>query len=88
MQTAQGLIKAKQKMIEKYGLTEDGRSKFYVEIGKQGGKVGRTGGFYVNKDLASKAGEKGGLLSRKGTPLSPEERQVILNRMETNDIYN
>jgi general stress protein YciG len=39
---------------------------FYARIGASGGKVGRTGGFYANRDLARKAGSKGGRLSRRG----------------------
>jgi general stress protein YciG len=39
---------------------------FYARIGASGGKVGRTGGFYANRDLARKAGAKGGRLSRRG----------------------
>jgi hypothetical protein len=31
-----------------------------------GGKVGRTGGFYANRDLARKAGAVGGRVSRRG----------------------
>lgn len=39
---------------------------FYARIGAMGGKVGRTGGFYANRQLASEAGRKGGLVSRRG----------------------
>jgi general stress protein YciG len=39
---------------------------FYREIGAKGGKLGRTGGFYANRELARIAGAKGGRLSRKG----------------------
>lgn len=38
---------------------------FYVRIGKEGGKKGRTGGFFVNRELARTAGRKGGLISRR-----------------------
>lgn len=42
---------------------------FYARIGQMGGKLGRTGGFYANRDLARKAGQKGGQLSsRAGIP--------------------
>ncbi len=39
---------------------------FYKKIGKVGGAKGRTGGFYVNRELASTAGRKGGLISKRG----------------------
>jgi len=40
---------------------------FYRRIGRRGGKMGHTGGFYANPELAKEAGRKGGLISsRKG----------------------
>lgn len=33
---------------------------FYKKIGSKGGKIGRTGGFYANRELARSAGSKGG----------------------------
>jgi general stress protein YciG len=44
---------------KKYG------SDFYAKIGAKGGKLGRTGGFYANRDLARKAGAMGGRISRR-----------------------
>jgi len=41
-------------------------SDFYAEIGRKGGKLGTTGGFYANRDLARVAGAKGGRISRRG----------------------
>jgi len=38
---------------------------FYARIGALGGKKGRTGGFYANRDLARAAGAKGGRISRR-----------------------
>lgn len=38
---------------------------FYVKIGAKGGKLGHTGGFYVNRELASTAGRKGGQISKR-----------------------
>lgn len=38
---------------------------FYAKIGAKGGKKGRTGGFYANRELAREAGRKGGRLSRR-----------------------
>ncbi len=40
-------------------------SDFYAKIGAKGGKVGRTGGFYANRELARKAGAMGGRISRR-----------------------
>ena len=58
--TRAGGAKARETNKRKYG--ED----FYSVIGKQGGEKGRTGGFYANRELASIAGRKGGLKSRRG----------------------
>ncbi len=52
--------KAAQKNIELYG------SDFYRTIGAKGGKNGRTGGFYANRELARRAGALGGRVSRRG----------------------
>lgn len=49
---------------QKYG--ED----FYRKIGALGGKRGRTGGFFANRELARTAGAKGGRISRRGKSLS------------------
>ncbi len=38
---------------------------FYAKIGAAGGKKGRTGGFYANRELARLAGAKGGRISRR-----------------------
>lgn len=38
---------------------------FYARIGAMGGKKGKTGGFYANRDLARVAGAKGGRISRR-----------------------
>ena len=38
---------------------------FYAKIGAKGGKLGTTGGFAANRDLARKAGQKGGQISRR-----------------------
>lgn len=39
---------------------------FYARIGAAGGKKGKTGGFYANRELARQAGAKGGRISRRG----------------------
>ena len=38
---------------------------FYAKIGAKGGTLGHTGGFYANRELARKAGAKGGRISRR-----------------------
>lgn len=38
---------------------------FYARIGAMGGKKGKTGGFYANRELARTAGRKGGLISKR-----------------------
>ncbi len=43
---------------------------FYAKIGAKGGKLGRTGGFFANRDLARVAGAKGGRISRRSKKLA------------------
>jgi general stress protein YciG len=38
---------------------------FYATIGRKGGTMGHTGGFYANRELARIAGQKGGRVSRR-----------------------
>ena len=38
---------------------------FYSKIGAKGGRLGKTGGFYANRELARAAGAKGGRISRR-----------------------
>ena len=38
---------------------------FYARIGAKGGHNGTTGGFAANRELARKAGSKGGKLSKR-----------------------
>jgi general stress protein YciG len=44
---------------QKYG------ADFYAKIGAKGGRKGRTGGFFANRELARIAGAKGGRISRR-----------------------
>lgn len=50
---------------------------FYGKIGAKGGKKGRTGGFYANRELASIAGRLGGSISRRG-PGKKTKRKVTI----------
>lgn len=45
---------------------------FYSKIGAKGGKKGRTGGFYANRELARITGAKGGSISRRGKGVAKE----------------
>ena len=40
-------------------------SDFYARIGAKGGHNGTTGGFAANRELARKAGQKGGRISKR-----------------------
>lgn len=51
-------------------------SDFYARIGAIGGRKGRTGGFYVNRELARVAGAKGGRVSRRGKKTSARTKAV------------
>jgi general stress protein YciG len=72
----EGSKKAVQTIYQKHG------KDFFKVQGKIGGAIGRTGGFYADRELASRVGRIGGLISRKDTPLNEEQRRAILNRME------
>lgn len=51
-------------MIKKHGSREAVR-EVQQRIGAIGGKRGNTGGFYGNRELASRAGKIGGRISRR-----------------------
>lgn len=57
--TREGGKKAARTNIKKYG------ADFYVKNGAKGGRLGKTGGFYANRELARIAGAKGGRISRR-----------------------
>jgi hypothetical protein len=56
--TKAGGLKAAQKNLQK-------DPNFYAKIGAKGGKMGHTGGFAANPELARIAGAKGGRISRR-----------------------
>ena len=39
---------------------------FYAVIGSKGGRKGKTGGFWANREMAKIAGAKGGSISKRG----------------------
>lgn len=51
---------------KKYG------SDFYARIGRIGGRNGHTGGFAANPELAKRAGQKGGKVSKRGKAKAEE----------------
>ena len=57
--TKAGGVKAADTNKKKHG------SDFYARIGAKGGRQGRTGGFYANRELAREAGRRGGRISRR-----------------------
>lgn len=57
--TLEGGRKAAITNKAKYG------ADFYAKQGAKGGKLGHTGGFYANRELARRAGAKGGRISRR-----------------------
>lgn len=57
--TTKGGAKAAATNKTKYG------ADFYAKIGAMGGKKGRTGGFFANRELAREAGARGGRISRR-----------------------
>lgn len=58
--TKAGAKKAAATIKTRYG--ED----FYAIIGRKGGQNGTTGGFAFDRELAKRAGAKGGRISRRG----------------------
>lgn len=57
--TKAGGLKAAATNKAKHGAT------FYARIGAKGGKLGHSGGFAANPELARIAGAKGGRISRR-----------------------
>lgn len=63
--TRAGGLKARKTIKKTYG------KDFYRVIGSKGGKLGTTGGFYANRELAREAGRKGGTISKRGPNKKP-----------------
>lgn len=68
--TKKGGVAAASTNKKKYG------PDFYAKIGAMGGKKGRTGGFFANRDLAREAGRKGGRISRRTKKVEVEETEA------------
>jgi len=66
--TKAGGMKAAATNKAKYG------SEFYAKIGAKGGALGRTGGFFANRELARTAGQKGGRISRRTKSVDSKNR--------------
>lgn len=79
--THAGGIKAAAKNKEKWG------ADFYARIGARGGHVSTTGGFFANRELARRAGRKGGAISSRAEfkPTIEERRKKYLERSEHDD---
>lgn len=71
--TKAGGKKAAARNKELYG--ED----YYSKIGSVGGKLGTTGGFYANRELASIAGRKGGKISKRGKSVKQDSEHTSIN---------
>lgn len=63
--TPSGGANTRETMIEIFG-SEEAYKNFMGKIGAEGGRNGHTGGFHANRELARRAGAKGGAASRRG----------------------
>lgn len=57
--------------------------EFYAKIGAKGGKLGTTGGFAANRELAREAGRKGGMISRRRKVVN--DGQVVIKKIAVTD---
>jgi len=69
--TKAGGQKAAQTNKAKHG------ADFYAKIGAKGGKLGRTGGFAANPELARIAGAKGGRISRRKKTVASQANDTV-----------
>jgi hypothetical protein len=72
--TKAGAAKAKQTIINRYGVDQDGKSLLHKRVGAEGGKVSVGGGFahdgigsdgLTGRERASIVGAKGGKAKRR-----------------------
>lgn len=57
--TRAGGLKARDTNLKKYGRG------FYRKIGAMGGRIGTTGGFWADRELARRVGAIGGRISKR-----------------------
>lgn len=69
VQTAAGIIKMRETLAQKKAEDPD----YFRKLGAKGGAAGRTGGFYNNPELASRAGAIGGKVGKRGKAVSKKE---------------
>jgi general stress protein YciG len=75
--TKEGGIRAARTNRERHG------KDFYAKIGAKGGKLGTTGGFAANRELAREAGRKGGMISRRRKVVN--DGQVVIKKIAATD---
>lgn len=75
--TKEGGLKAAQTNRARHG------KEFYAKIGAKGGKLGTTGGFAANRELAREAGRKGGMISRRRKIVN--DGQVVIKKIAVTD---
>jgi uncharacterized protein len=68
--TKEGGIRAARTNRERHG------KDFYAQIGAKGGKLGTTGGFAANRELAREAGRKGGMISRRRKVVNSDQAGI------------
>lgn len=73
----QAKLRWKKTMEEKYGGAE-GVHKKMQEIGRKGGRLGRTGGVYGDPERAKQIGHRGGSRSRRGRKFLGETEPGLL----------
>lgn len=76
--TKEGGIRAARTNRERHG------KDFYAKIGAKGGKLGTTGGFAANRELAREAGRKGGMISRRRKVVN-DDQTVANNTVAKSD---
>ena len=74
--TIEGGLKASKTNRALYG------ENYYREMGRRGGMSGHTGGFASNKELARRAGAKGGRSSRRAGGIQSKLDEVFKNYIE------
>lgn len=57
---------------------------FYKRIGARGGRLGTTGGFWADRELARRAGAIGGSRSKRKSLATPEELEERKERRRAN----